>query len=328
MNKKKPLISIIIPFFNAREFILNTLKSLEAQTYNDFEIVLINDGSTDDTVDVLNKNNKIDIIIYNQKNHGVSAARNKGIELAHGDFIIFLDSDDNYAPTFLEKIIEKQKEKDANVVYCGFNRVKKTGKSTAIHNYFAEGNIMNFFLQRNGYFHLSCMLIRKKALIENCIYFEVGLNISEDLLFTIKILNNFDCYCVKEYLFNYVERSGSIMSSSWSKNKWISDINGRKKILSYLIYNYQKVDKKEIIDLATAFVFQREISYLIDCIKKMKYKEITLYLNETDFLNKGYLFKQNKLNHKDKKKFIMIKKNNRICWFIYTLYYRFFRFNF
>lgn len=329
MKVNKPVISIIIPVYNSSQFILNTLISLEAQSYNNYEIVLINDGSSDNSLDILKnyKSNKSNIILYSQKNSGVSVARNKGIELANGDFVAFLDSDDTYAPTFLEKMLAKQKEKNANVVYCGFNYVRRSGKSSAIYNSFIEGYILSSYLQRNGYFHFSGMLIRKRILIENFIYFEIGRNVSEDLLFTVKLLNNFDCYCVKEYLFNYQQRSGSIMSSMWSEDKWLSDIAGRQQILLYLNNNYIKADKQEIIKLASAFVFQREISYLVDCIKKMKYKKIKLYLKQTNFCKEGIFLEEFNLNSKDKNKYNIIKKNNNMIWFFYTIYYRFFRFN-
>lgn len=329
MKDSMPTVSIIIPIYNSSQFILKTLISLEAQSYNNYEIILINDGSTDDSLNILMdyKKNKDNIILYSQKNSGVSAARNKGIELANGDFIAFLDSDDTYAPTFLEKMLAKQKEKDANIVYCGFNRIGISGKTLPIYNSFREGNILNSYLQRNGYFHFSGMLIRKSILINNFIYFEIGCNISEDLLFTVKLLSNFDCYCVKEYLFNYVQRHGSIMSSLWSEDKWLADIRGRQQILLYLLDNYTKADKQEIVKLASAFVFQREISYLIDCIKKMKYKKIKYYLKQTNFCDKEILFDEHKLNIKDKTKFKLIQKNNRVIWFFYTLYYRFFRLN-
>ncbi|OCG03220.1 glycosyltransferase family 2 protein [Gilliamella sp. wkB112] len=324
-----PAVSIIIPIYNSSQFIIKTLISLEAQSYNNYEIILINDGSTDGSLNILMdyKKNKNNIILHSQKNSGVSVARNKGIELANGDFIAFLDSDDTYSPTFLEKMLAKQKENDANIVYCGFNRIDISGKLSPIYNSFMEGNILNPYLQRNGYFHFSGMLIRKKILTDNLIYFELGCNISEDLLFTVKLLSNFDCYCVKEYLFNYVQRTGSVMSSLWYEDKWLADIQGRQKILLYLLNNYDKDDKQEIIKLASAFIFQREISYLIDCIKKMNYKKIKYYLKQTDFLDKEILFNEHKLNNKDKNKFKVIQKNNRVIWFFYTLYYRFFRLN-
>lgn len=329
MNVKKPLVSVVIPIYNSSKFIMKTLSSLDKQSFRNYEIIMINDGSTDNSMDILksysiNKNN---VILYDQKNSGVSAARNKGIELANGEFVTFLDSDDIYAPTFLEKMLAKQNEKNADLIYCGFNRIGMSGKLSKISNIFEEGNILNFYLQRNGYFHFSGMLIRRKILLDHMINFEVGRNISEDLLFTVKLLSNVDCYCVKENLFHYVERSESIMTSNWSKDKWFSDIEGRRAILSYLTENYNKKDKSEVLKSASAFIFQREISYLTDCLKKMKYKEIKTYLKSPEFCKKEKLFEEDILKHKDKKKFLVIKKNNNVIWFFYTLYYRFFRFN-
>lgn len=329
MNIHTPLISIIIPVYNSSLFILDTLASLHAQSYKNFEIIIINDGSTDNSIDIIKKyqrkNNNI--ILYNQENKGVSVARNKGIELSNGKFLTFLDSDDTYSPNFLEKMLCKQCEENADLVYCGYNRVSSSGRVTIVPCLFKEGSILDSYLQRNGYFHFSGMLIRKNILLEKQIYFEVGSSISEDLLFTVQLLNNANCYCVKEHLFNYIQRPNSVMSSSWSKNKWLSDIKGREKILLYLKNNYDKHNKKEVLQLASEFIFQREISYMIDCIKKWKYKEINDYLIESNFIKKEQLFQNGKLNNKDKKKFAIIKKKNYFIWFFYTLYYRFFRFN-
>ena len=329
MNKNKPLISIIIPVYNSCEFILNTLNSLEAQSYHNYEIILINDGSTDNSVEILEEYRRKfgHAILYNQKNMGVSAARNKGIEISKGEFVTFLDSDDMYSSHFLEKMLFKQIQKNADVVYCGYNKISIAGKIKVMPCLFKEKDILNFYFKSDGYFHFSGMLIRKSILLEKQIYFEVGRNISEDLLFTVQLLNNCSFYCVKEHLFNYIQRKDSVMSSVWSKNKWISDIKGREKILLYLNDNYNKNDKNEILQLASEFIFQREISYMIDCIKKWKYKAISNYLAESDFLKKEQLFQKGIFNKKDKKKFLIIKRKNYVIWFCYTLYYRFFRFN-
>ncbi len=318
-----------MPVYNSSLFVLDTLASLQAQSYKNYEIIIINDGSTDNSIEILKEYQRghNNIILYSQENSGVSMARNKGIALAHGEFLTFIDSDDTYSPNFLEKMVLRQNEKNADLVYCGYNRISSTGKRIIMPCSFREGSILDSYLQRNGYFHFSGMLIRKTILIDNFIYFEKERMISEDLLFTVKLLNKSDCYCVKEHLFNYVQRSGSIMSCSWSKDKWLSDIEGRQQILCYLINNYHKKDKQEILKLASACVFQREISYMIDCIKKLKYKEINNYLLNTNFNEKEQLFDEGRLNNKDKKKFLIIKKNNHIIWFFYTLYYRFLRFN-
>ncbi len=329
MKFEMPLVSIVIPVYNSSRFIFDTLASLDAQTYKNYELILINDGSTDNSLDVLLDYQRThnNVILHNQKNSGVSVARNKGIELSNGDFITFLDSDDTYFPTFLEKMICRQKEINADIVYCGYNRINLKNKNLQVPCLFKEGEILNFYLQRNGYFHFSGMLIRKNILIEKSIYFDDSSNISEDLLFTVKLLTCCNCYCVKEHLFNYFQRTGSVMSSVWSKEQWFSDIEGRKKILFYLENNYTKNDNQEILELASISILRREIAYLIDCIKKMEYKDIKNYLKHSDFNKKAQLLKNNKLNKKDVKKIKIINKKNVFSWFCYTVYYRLFRWN-
>ena len=122
-----PLISVIIPAYNTIDVIEETLKSVEAQTYQNYQIVLIDDGSTDGTgkfIDNYCKHNK-KAIAFHQDNSGVSITRNKGINYATGEFICFLDSDDTYATTFLEKMLNRQQQTNSNIVYCSFNRIKK-----------------------------------------------------------------------------------------------------------------------------------------------------------------------------------------------------------
>ena len=325
-----PLISIIIPVYNASKFILNTLNILESQSYKNFEIIIINDGSTDNSLEILNEfqRKNSNIIIYNQNNKGVSEARNKGIELSKGKFVTFLDSDDYFYPYFLEKMILIQKETNADLIYCGYNRINSSGKKQTMPCHFKEGNILINYLDKKGYFHFSGMLINKKILIDNSINFEINCDIAEDLLFTVKLLSNFQCFCIREHLFNYVQRTNSVMSSPWTQNEWLSDINVRKDILSYLIKNYNKDDKEKVLELASISVFLREISYLIDCLKNFKYKKIKNYIKETDFFAKEKYVEKTEFNNKDRKKFLIIKRDSNIIWFFYTLYYRFFRFRF
>ena len=92
------MISVVIPLYNKEKQIANTLRSVFAQTYTDYEIIVVNDGSTDNSVAVVESLNDPRIRLIHQKNAGVSAARNRGIEEARGEYIALLDGDDEWKP--------------------------------------------------------------------------------------------------------------------------------------------------------------------------------------------------------------------------------------
>ena len=104
MTDHTPLLSVIIPSYNHDLYVADTLKSLEEQTFQDFEIIVIDDGSSDNTVEVINTTPSR-AQLHTQQNRGVVAARNRGIELARGKYICFVDSDDIVLPTRFEKQI-------------------------------------------------------------------------------------------------------------------------------------------------------------------------------------------------------------------------------
>lgn len=116
-------ISVIIPLYNAEKYLKKCIDSVLNQTIKDIEIILINDGSTDDSekiVDKYIKENKANIIKYNQRNQGQAVARNKGIELAQGEFVTFIDSDDYIDKTMLEDLYNEAKIKDLDIVICDY----------------------------------------------------------------------------------------------------------------------------------------------------------------------------------------------------------------
>ena len=116
---KKPLISIIIPCFNAELYIKETLESILFQTEQDFEIIVINDGSSDNTASIIEgvKDDRIKLI--NQANSGVSIARNNGLERSNANFIVFFDADDLMTPKFLSdrvEVLQKNNEVKDSIV--------------------------------------------------------------------------------------------------------------------------------------------------------------------------------------------------------------------
>lgn len=121
-------VSICIPTYNRKEYIKETIDSILSQTYKDFEIVIVDDGSTDGTEDVL-KELDIPVTYYWQENSGDAAARNKLIELAKGKYISFIDSDDLLMPDAIERMVRIMEAEDGNViVYGSYFRIDKHGK--------------------------------------------------------------------------------------------------------------------------------------------------------------------------------------------------------
>ncbi|HBE6354991.1 TPA: glycosyltransferase family 2 protein, partial [Escherichia coli] len=110
MSNDYPLVSIIIPTYNSSDYITETLTKLEKQTYPNFEIVIVNDGSKDNTSNVLREYvlTHSRLIIINKENGGVSSARNTGIRKAQGQFICFMDDDDEIDPNYLLKMYSRQ----------------------------------------------------------------------------------------------------------------------------------------------------------------------------------------------------------------------------
>lgn len=120
-----PQISIIVPVYNAEKFLPQCLESLLAQTFQDIEMILVNDGSTDSSLEICEKYAKIDhrITILSKDNEGVAKARRDGIMKASAEYISFIDSDDYYEPDFCEKMFSRIRKTDADLVECDYYSV-------------------------------------------------------------------------------------------------------------------------------------------------------------------------------------------------------------
>lgn len=111
-------VSVIIPLYNKKNYIAATINSVLTQTMGDYEVLIIDDGSTDGSADVVTAFCDVRIKLHTQENHGVSSARNRGIELAQGDFIAFLDADDCWHPDYLEKMVALTEKYPTHNVFC------------------------------------------------------------------------------------------------------------------------------------------------------------------------------------------------------------------
>ncbi|HNW25236.1 MAG TPA: glycosyltransferase [Candidatus Gastranaerophilaceae bacterium] len=137
-------ISVIVPAYNTSSYLKQCLESLISQTFNDIEIICVNDGSTDNSLEILNKFAKKDkrIKIISQKNQGLSAARNTGIKAAKGEYIGFVDSDDWADESMFEKLYQNAKKFDADISMCS---ITTFNEDTGVYNNSDPYMTMNLF---------------------------------------------------------------------------------------------------------------------------------------------------------------------------------------
>lgn len=320
-------ISIVIPAYNTASVISRTLQSIEKQTYPNYEIVLVNDGSTDGTEEFIDgyAHGKNNVVVYHQNNQGVSAARNKGIELATGNLVCFLDSDDTYEPTFLDKMLKRQQETNANVVHCGHNKVDKNHNVAKQNTHFNQYRGLSSFFSEDGYFHFSCILVKKSFLIEKNIKFDISKKSTEDVFFTVQLLIHSDIVCVKEYLFNYHYRSNSVTNSKWGEDNHLHDVESYSHIMEYVKNNYKNPDCKNVILFMLNHKTSQEMNYLTYCLIKFRYKSIKDYIRNKGLSDLYYILPL--MRKSEKRKFSFVKKGNYFLMVLGTIYYRYIRTN-
>ena len=224
------LISIIIPVYNTQIYLRRCVQSLLDQTFRQIEIILIDDGSTDSSLDICQQFASIDsrINVYHQANKGVSAARNQGLLLATGDFVMFVDSDDFVDSTICEDLVVAIKSfPSALTAFCGYhfvhsknNTVIKTEhiipktKNISSHRDFAQN--YGPFLNNKIFLALWAKLFSLKIINDNSLRFDTDIHIGEDLMFLQAYycaLPSLDTVIVNKALYFYdVKESGSLSS--------------------------------------------------------------------------------------------------------------------
>ena len=146
--EKNPLVSVVIPCYNDAQYIEQSVYSALNQTYTNIEVIVVDDGSNEETKEVLKKLEPKITKLITQKNKGQSSARNIGIKEAKGEYILVLDSDDFFEPTFCEKAIEILKKKNkAKIVTSYTNRIKN---SHILDVFKPKGGLLDDFLFSNG----------------------------------------------------------------------------------------------------------------------------------------------------------------------------------
>ena len=341
MSKK---ISVIVPVYNVEKYLEKCIDSIINQEYKNIEIILVNDGSTDKSIDICKKYKNIDdrIVLIDKKNAGVSSSRNLGISLAKGDFIAFIDPDDWIEKDMLFNMYKKCNQGNFDMCICNYvieyeNFYKKIDMkvpfSKKIFN--DKSDIMKYIIaslissetlnQDEGFMMGSiCRILVKSSIIkENNILFDENITYSEDLLFLLKILLNTERLCIDDKTYyHYFQRENSAVNSY--RKTYYDDVmkvyNKINEILS------QEENTEDIIYQRMDNAYYRySMASILNEFRnpyKFSYKEKIIMIKKVCY-DKNIHRILNKLNlngFSTKKKFIIYCIRKKYIFFIYIYY--------
>lgn len=222
--KNKYKLSIIVPVYNTEKYVGKCIQSILNQTFKDFQLIIINDGSTDDSEKVIHKvirKCRSNVIYKKIKNAGVAHARNIGLSYATGDYIAFVDSDDYLDETMFEKLYKLAIEKNSEIVGCAYKKIFKF-QEKEIHpkdvTCFGKSLKASKEIIFNSNPYTPVKIFKRSLIVDNEISFDEDLRIFEDLVFCYKLflLSNKICF-IDECLYNYNCKNESSLTSVFSE---------------------------------------------------------------------------------------------------------------
>lgn len=234
MSESK-LVSVIIPVYNCDKYLEKCLCSVISQSYKNIEVIVINDGSTDKSGDIIKEyaDNVSKILMIEQKNQGVSAARNKGIERAGGEYLLFLDGDDYIGEDYIGSLVEAAEDNASDLVICGCTMVDLEGR--VIRKIIPDSYERGY--REEWVYRLSSVcshLYRRKGWKEAGIKFAIGVR-GEDL--PIALFFNYTCsniVVIPEAEYYYVQHTDSAMGSSRGLQSFQLPIQALSEVLEKL----------------------------------------------------------------------------------------------
>ena len=286
LNKNNIKISLIVPCYNIRKYLPRCIESILAQTYKNLEIILISDGSTDGTDEEIREYAKKDsrIIPIFKQNSGVSDTRNRGLDIATGDYIGFVDGDDYIEPEMYETLLKNAIENNADISHCGYQMVfpsrvdyyYNTGKKVIQDN---KKGIRDIIV--GDYVEPSpCIKIYRKNIVNN-LRMPINIKINEDVLFNFYAFVNSKKSVYEDLPFyHYILRKGSAATSKINQNKLFDPVRVRKEIFEYSLKNLDN----EIQSVAYSS-YLNSIINLYRVVSNSKLKEY----KEDSFILKGQI---------------------------------------
>ncbi|MEK4994790.1 glycosyltransferase family 2 protein [Paenibacillus sp. FSL H7-0918] len=279
------VITIIVPVYNSEQYLSRCIESILNQTYTNFELLLVNDGSNDASLSMCEKYATIDnrIKIISTENNGVSSARNTGLDASIGTYIGFVDSDDWIEPDMFEILIENAENYKADISCCNYF-MNSTTEIILEHQIndsvvYSDRDCADFFLERKTFGNSVCNKVFNKKIIKH--KFDLGLSVGEDAFFLFEAcLNSKTIVCCKEAKYHYYIRIGSATKIGFNEKVF--------QMLKFTDMIIEEIKKKKTssVNEAYAYAFTSYFSVLNVLIYhrmekkyKFEYEKVVSFLN-------------------------------------------------
>lgn len=286
------LISIVIPIYNSEAFLEDCLDSIIAQNYDNWEAILINDGSKDKSGEICDSYAEKDMRfkVIHQNNQGVSAARNRGLSEIKGDYVCFIDSDDYVKENYLSHLLFLVKTYNIPLGVCSFGKMGKDTKNPKVRILKGKSAIVSLFDTKNGIEgYIGAKIFKADVIKENNISFLVSQHFGEDLLFIFKYLMFCGEFCSvalsDETLYCYILRESSALGK-WSYEKaydpkWAEILKVYDMIL-------ESIEDKSLIRLISLNKVMQSVS-LVRAMLRCGYEDTEYINNYLNFIRKNLL---------------------------------------
>ncbi|MEX0686711.1 MAG: glycosyltransferase family A protein [Balneolales bacterium] len=275
MQRVRNFITVVIPCYNHGAFIYETVNSVWEQTCKNYEIIIVDDGSDDtDTIDILDELARhAKITVLRKENGHVSSARNHGIKFSMGEFILTLDADDYFDPTFLEKAQKiLQENAKIGVITCFAHTFDHTGITGSLRP--IGGGIENFLTNNNCW---ASALFRYRCWEDAGGFNETMRRGYEDWDFWLSVTSSgWVVYSIPEYLYRYRNSLNSMVKQTF---------NVRPDLIKNLVENHEEIFKTHVVDV----IYKKEL--MIQCLSEIKdtltYRIGAFILYPIKFIRKG-----------------------------------------
>lgn len=284
-----PKVTIVIPVYNVGKYIENSMKSVIYQRFTDFEVILVDNNTPDDSIEIAEKvlaNTNINYRIVKQTIQGLPAARNMGIAEARGEWIVSIDPDDTISPYFIENLYRYATDYNLPVVFSEYDEVTENdlfefpdeNKQDAFE-LLDRNYVMNNLLTRRLPLMVSNMFFKKSFFVEHEFKFDQEVILGADLMLVWKILLNLEQIGhLNKKLYNHFFRSDSLITAP-SCNKIETNLAGYRRVCDYISVNYNEtfsewVYARELYGLLSVVCVHGEYNMLKDNIHKYYTKDI------------------------------------------------------